>query len=212
MLRSLMAAFPADEWPEVNQVELHPYLAQPELVEQVRRLGPWFHNIEVAPGIFTKEIAPAPGPQPLNHPEPRWEKVKSALPEDMTGMSVLDAGCSDGFFSIKMAGRGASRILAVDGAAEPIKRMNWVIDHFGLENLRDLPGIKELKAMGLLESGPALNVYRSHGELGEEGAADDEDESDEVTGDQAPPPGGADITEDDSEEALDPDDGLQSAG
>lgn len=109
--------------------------AQPELVEQVRRLGPWFHNIEVAPGIFTKEIAPAPGPQPLNHPEPRWEKVKSALPEDMTGMSVLDAGCSDGFFSIKMAGRGASRILAVDGAAEPIKRMNWVIDHFGLENV-----------------------------------------------------------------------------
>ena len=70
--------------------------AQPELVEQVRRLGPWFHNIEVAPGIFTKEIAPTPGPQPLNHPEPRWEKVKSALPEDMTGMSVLDAGCSDG--------------------------------------------------------------------------------------------------------------------
>ena len=34
MLRSLMAAFPADEWPEVNQVELHPYLAQPELVQQ----------------------------------------------------------------------------------------------------------------------------------------------------------------------------------
>lgn len=106
-----------------------------ELIEKVRALGPWFHNIEVAPGIFTRDIAPAPGPQPKNHPVPRWEKVRDALPEDMTGMSVLDAGCSDGYFSIKIAERGASRVLAVDGAAEPIKRIDWVIEHFGLKNV-----------------------------------------------------------------------------
>ncbi|HAD88417.1 MAG TPA: SMC-Scp complex subunit ScpB [Rhodospirillaceae bacterium] len=120
--------------------------------------------------------------------------------------------------------KGTMDILLEEGWIKPRGRkdapgrpLTWgttdgFLDHFGLENLRDLPGIKELKAMGLLESGPALNVYRSSGELGEDGAAEDEDESDEVTGDQAPPPGGADITEDDSEEALDPDDGLQSAG
>ena len=39
MLRSLMAAFPAEEWPAVNQVELHPYLAQPELVAFCREHG-----------------------------------------------------------------------------------------------------------------------------------------------------------------------------
>lgn len=79
------------------------------------------------------------------------------------------------------------------------------LDHFGLENLRDLPGVKELKAMGLLESGPALNVYRSHGELGNEDTAVDTDED-------APPAGGANMTEDNTVEALDPDDGIGSIG
>ena len=47
------------------------------------------------------------------------------------------------------------------------------LDYFGLEDVRDLPGIKELKAAGLLESGAAINAYRVHGderEMGEEGA------------------------------------------
>ena len=49
------------------------------------------------------------------------------------------------------------------------------LDHFGLEDVRDLPGIKELKAAGLLESGPAINVYRVHGnveEKNEEGSGE----------------------------------------
>ena len=47
------------------------------------------------------------------------------------------------------------------------------LDHFGLEDVRDLPGVKELKAAGLLESGPAINAYRVHGderEMGKEGS------------------------------------------
>jgi len=39
------------------------------------------------------------------------------------------------------------------------------LDHFGLSNIRDLPGMDELKAAGLLESGPAINVYRESGDL-----------------------------------------------
>ena len=116
--------------------------------------------------------------------------------------------------------KGTMDILLEEGWIKPRGRkdapgrpLTWgttdgFLDHFGLENLRDLPGIKELKAMGLLESGPALNVYRSSGELG--GAEEDSDEDGEE-GD-APPRGGADIVEDDSEEALDPDDGLHPVG
>lgn len=83
------------------------------------------------------------------------------------------------------------------------------LDHFGLENLKDLPGIKELKAMGLLESGPALNVYRATGQLGEAGTGVDTEDG------EAAPEGGGVIEDDEGasgEEALDPDDGLQSAG
>lgn len=41
------------------------------------------------------------------------------------------------------------------------------LDHFGLEDVRDLPGVKELKAAGLLESGPAINAYHIHGDISE---------------------------------------------
>ena len=47
----------------------------------------------------------------------------------------------------------------------PGRPANWVttdafLDHFGLEGLKDLPGIAELTAAGLLDSGPAINAYR----------------------------------------------------
>jgi len=46
------------------------------------------------------------------------------------------------------------------------------LDHFGLEDIRDLPGVKELKAAGLLESGPAINAYSAFGELSNAEAAE----------------------------------------
>jgi tRNA (mo5U34)-methyltransferase len=36
------------------------------------------------------------------------------LPENLTGKSVLDIGCNEGFFSFEAERRGASRVLAVD--------------------------------------------------------------------------------------------------
>jgi segregation and condensation protein B len=35
------------------------------------------------------------------------------------------------------------------------------LDQFGLEDIRDLPGMEDLKAAGLLDSGPAISVYTS---------------------------------------------------
>ncbi len=54
------------------------------------------------------------------------------------------------------------------------------LDHFGLESIKDLPGMDELKAAGLLDSRPAIDAYRVKGDLlaaidpamGEEGAED----------------------------------------
>lgn len=40
------------------------------------------------------------------------------------------------------------------------------LDHFGLESLKDLPGIDELKAAGLLDTRPAIEAYSVHGALG----------------------------------------------
>ena len=59
------------------------------------------------------------------------------------------------------------------------------LDHFGLERLSDLPGIEELKAAGLLDTRPAIQVYGARGDLADT-ANDTEDEeelnSEEVAG------------------------------
>jgi tRNA (mo5U34)-methyltransferase len=63
----------------------------------------WHHAIEVAPGIFT------PGLQ-----DTAAVLRQIALPEDLTGMRVLDLGARDGFFSFEAEKRGASEVVAVD--------------------------------------------------------------------------------------------------
>ena len=50
------------------------------------------------------------------------------------------------------------------------------LDHFGLSNISDLPGMEELKAAGLLESGPAINAYASRGSIATKGNGIPKDE------------------------------------
>lgn len=65
----------------------------------------------------------------------------------------------------------------------PGRPMTWgttdgFLDHFGLTDIRDLPGMDDLKAAGLLDSGPAISAYRVSGDVAESqrgnGSGDDE--------------------------------------
>jgi segregation and condensation protein B len=47
------------------------------------------------------------------------------------------------------------------------------LDHFGIENVGDLPGMDELKAAGLLDAGPAISAFQ--GKMGKDGEQDAED-------------------------------------
>ena len=51
------------------------------------------------------------------------------------------------------------------------------LDHFGLENARDLPGLKELRSAGLLENRPPPGTGQVSGDESDEGD-DDEDQVD----------------------------------
>ncbi len=69
--------------------------------------------------------------------------------------------------------RGTLDVLLEIGWIKPGRRRNtpgrpttWVtteafLSHFGLESLQDLPGVKELKSAGLLDTRPAVDVYAS---------------------------------------------------
>ena len=63
----------------------------------------WWHTIDLGKGIVT----PGLDPTPARLPEIR-------LPEDLAGLSVLDVGAWDGFFSFEAERRGAKRVLATD--------------------------------------------------------------------------------------------------
>lgn len=80
----------------------------PEIEQQVAELGPWFHNLSLL-GVQT-----APSHFLGDYPSVKWKNFQHALPEDLTGKSVLDIGCNSGFYSLEMKRRGAARVLGVD--------------------------------------------------------------------------------------------------
>jgi len=63
----------------------------------------WYHVFEFAPGMVT----PGTGNSPALLAELR-------LPQDMSGMRVLDVGARDGFFSFECERRGAAEVVPVD--------------------------------------------------------------------------------------------------
>jgi tRNA (mo5U34)-methyltransferase len=63
----------------------------------------WHHRIEVAPGVWT------PGLQ-----DTAAVLSQIGMPEDLTGMRVLDVGARDGFFTFEAERRGAREVIALD--------------------------------------------------------------------------------------------------
>lgn len=80
------------------------------------------------------------------------------------------------------------------------------LDHFGLETLRDLPGVDELKAAGLLDASPAINAYRATADLfnGEGEEVDGSGDGDE---EDALPEDALSEVREEPDEPLDPNDG-----
>jgi SAM-dependent methyltransferase len=54
----------------------------------------------------------------------------------MTGMRILDIGCSDGFFSLEFARRGAAEVVAIDAAPHAIERLKWLRNHFAFHTIK----------------------------------------------------------------------------
>jgi tRNA (mo5U34)-methyltransferase len=92
------------------------------LRDRIARLGPWFHNLTID-GIET-----APDHFLGDYPRMNWEKFAHAVPDDLTGMSVLDIGCNAGFYSLEMHRRGAARVVAIDADPRYLAQARFVFD------------------------------------------------------------------------------------
>jgi len=78
------------------------------LENRIRALGPWFHNLRIR-GVET-----APDHFLGDYPQVKFAGFREAIPEDLSGKSVLDIGCNAGFYSLEMKRRGAGRVLGID--------------------------------------------------------------------------------------------------
>ena len=83
-------------------------LSTEQIRQRVEELGEWFHNLDLG-GVQT-----APDHFLGDYPQIKWRQFSSAIPEDLSGKSVLDVGCNAGFYSIQMKRRGADRVVAID--------------------------------------------------------------------------------------------------
>ena len=83
-------------------------LNQEQIRQRIAELGPWFHNLDLH-GVYT-----APDHFLGDYPEVKWRRFENALPEDLSGKSVLDVGCNAGFYSLEMKKRGAARVVGID--------------------------------------------------------------------------------------------------
>ena len=76
--------------------------------QRINELGAWFQNLTLN-GVQT-----APNHFLGDYPAVKFARFAHALPDDLSGKSVLDIGCNAGFYSLEMKRRGAARVLGVD--------------------------------------------------------------------------------------------------
>jgi tRNA (mo5U34)-methyltransferase len=97
-------------------------LSPHEIRERVHALGPWFHNLDLH-GVPT-----APSHFLGDYPKIKWRHFADAIPEDLTGKSVLDIGCNAGFYAMEMKRRGAKRVLGLDSMDEYLRQARFAAE------------------------------------------------------------------------------------
>jgi tRNA (mo5U34)-methyltransferase len=95
-----------------------------EIEARVRTLGPWLHDLELD-GIRT-----APDTQRATALRELWATLEASFPSDMTGRTVLDVGCNAGFFTFRLAERGAA-VTGIDHDPHALKQARFAADVLG---------------------------------------------------------------------------------
>jgi tRNA (mo5U34)-methyltransferase len=97
-----------------------------ELRRRIEELGPWFHNMRIG-GVET-----APDHFLGDYPAFKWERFSHVLPEDMSGLTVLDIGCNAGFYALQMKRRNAARVVGIDSDQHYLDQAAFAAEQAGL--------------------------------------------------------------------------------
>ena len=98
-----------------------------ETQKRIEELGAWFQNLNLN-GVQT-----APNHFLGDYPAVKFAGFAKAIPQDLTGKSVLDIGCNAGFYSLEMKRRGAGRVLGVDFDERYLAQARFAAEVRGVE-------------------------------------------------------------------------------
>ncbi len=125
-----------------TQTSARPSWTKDDIRKQVESLGPWFHNVNLG-GVQT-----APDHFLGDYPALKWRTFAHAVPQDLTGRTVLDVGCNAGFYSIEMKRRGAERVVGIDSDERYLAQARFAADVCGVDiELRKM-SVFEVPALG----------------------------------------------------------------
>jgi tRNA (mo5U34)-methyltransferase len=129
-----------------------------DLGDEIRRLGPWHHEIEVAPGVSTRLALEETYPDHfglvsfLNLRDEFRRKILAVYPGGLAGRSVLDCGCNCGECLFWAKELGAGDCYGFDARDHWIAQGRFLIEHSQLPSdgvtleVRDL---YEIPSLGL---------------------------------------------------------------
>lgn len=99
-------------------------MEQAAIRDEIDRLGPWLHDVEVLPGLRTGAARAADNPdkgvRESFDPGQMIRRLVEDLYGDLAGRSFLDCGCNAGGHAFAAASLGAGRTLAFDA------RQHWL--------------------------------------------------------------------------------------
>ena len=98
-----------------------------EIGRRAQALGDWFQNMNLG-GVWT-----APNHFLGNYPGVKWARFADAIPQDLSGKTVLDIGCNAGFYSVEMKRRRAARVLGVDADERYLAQARFAAEVLGLD-------------------------------------------------------------------------------
>jgi tRNA (mo5U34)-methyltransferase len=124
------------------------------LRNEIRRLGPWHYDIEVAPGVRTGEPVP-PGTYPVELGTPAifdpFRTIDHLAQEvyggDFGGRTILDCACNAGGYLFGAKKRGAGHCLGFDVRDHWINQARFLQQHLRQDDIdfevRDLLTLRE---------------------------------------------------------------------
>jgi SAM-dependent methyltransferase len=126
-----------------------------QVVAEGRELAPWHLDVEISPGLSTREFADAPydeqafGKVRLIDSRPRFMRtLGEAFPGGLEGRSVLDVACNCGGFLYWARDAGAGECLGIDVREHWIEQARFLARHrvapsegmrFEVNDLYELP-------------------------------------------------------------------------